>query len=71
MIVTSVYLSFDGMLFGGPLMDVGGATESLTMQQSLVVASPTILAPDHAVGISHHDGGCGSRSPPVLGFRNS
>ena len=45
------------------MVNVGGVTEVLTLQWPLVVTSPSILAPDHAVGISHHDGGCGSRSP--------
>ena len=51
--------------FRGPSMNEGGVTEALSLQRPLVVASPSILAPDQAVGISHHDGGCGSRSPRV------
>jgi hypothetical protein len=38
----------------GPLVNVGGATEVLSLQEPLVVATPSILAPDQAVGISHH-----------------
>ena len=49
--------------FRGPSMNEGGVTEALAWQRPLVVASPSILAPDQAVGISHHDGSCGSRSP--------
>jgi len=32
-------------------VNVGGATEALALQRPLVVASPSILAPDQAVGI--------------------
>jgi len=62
MVIISVYRSVEHL--GGPVVNVGRATEALTLQRPLVVASLSILAPDHAVGISHHDGGCGSRSPP-------
>jgi hypothetical protein len=33
------------------------------LQSPLQLLSPSILAPDQDVGISHHNGGCGSRSP--------
>ena len=52
--------------FGGALVDVGGAIEAPSLQRAPIVTSPIILAPDQAVGNSHHDGLyglCGSRSP--------
>ena len=49
--------------FRGPSMNKGGVTKALALQRLLVVTSLSILAPDQAMGISHHDGGCSSRSP--------
>jgi hypothetical protein len=53
--MTSVYF-YSIECFRGPMIDEVGVTESLALQRSLVVTSPTILAPDQAVGISHDDG---------------
>ena len=56
--------------FGGPLVDVGGAIEAPSLQRAPIVTFPIILAPDQAVGNSHHDGLyglCGSRVYAVQG----
>jgi hypothetical protein len=64
--VTSVYF-YSIECFGGPLIDeVGDRVADVAAISSCHV--PTILAPDQAVGISHHDGGCGSRS--TLAYRS-
>jgi hypothetical protein len=59
-LVQGVCIGCGGPGYGRP---VGGRFWSVAG-----VVSP-ILAPADTVGIPHHDGGCGSRSPPLsLGF---
>jgi hypothetical protein len=51
------------MSVGGPLVNEERGDRVTDDAVSSCCRIPSILAPDQAVGISHRDGGCGSRSP--------
>jgi hypothetical protein len=66
----------DDIIVWLPFMEHRGAVGEIERRgdrDSIIVETsccrvPTIVGSDQAVGISHHDGGCGSRSPPYHFF---